>query len=352
MLHTTYPSAAEDRLRSADADFQRATARLGEIDQRFHIGDQVVRMRFAGRQLADVLTPALAHLACGGAGFDESTDLSIDVWESAVAPVTMPQADWLRAVSPLEAFGPRDFVYLQPDIGMLTLLCGNRALVCFREAAAIPTWEIAMPFRVTLNAWFQRQGGQIVHGAAVANDRHAVILAGRGGSGKSSTALSCLAAPSLRWMGDDLCLLQGDRQPTVCSLYNSLKLWRDNLPRFDDLPLPTRARSSDYWEKPTFFLYPQYQQELARRRPVKAILLPRITGGPHTRIAAATAGDAWRALVPSTATVVIGDQQRSARNMVRFVSRLPAYWLELGDDRERIVRTLERFLGDAAWRAA
>lgn len=346
------PKFTETHATAADNAFRKATAQCACVATHFRIGDDVIRVRLAGEPLAAALTPAMAHLACDETQFDSATGLSIDVWASAEVPVRLPPDEWLTAVSPLAAFQTPDFIYLQPDIGMLVLFRGRQAWVCFRDASAIPTWERTMPLRVVLNAWVQRSGQQIVHGAAIANERHAVLLAGRGGSGKSSTALSCLASPSLSWLGDDLCLLQSGAQVHVCSLYNSLKLWQENLPRFHDVELPLSADSLQLPQKPTFFLFPQYRQKLAHRRPLSAVLLPRITGGSHTRIVAATAADAWRALVPSTVNVIIGNQQAIAAGVTRLVERLPIYWLELGVERAEIAAAIEQFLRHPARQAA
>lgn len=352
MTHMAPANVNAAHTKAVSNAFDTAVAHSACVETCFRVGDEIIRARFAGEPLVAALSPAMAHLACDATEFDAANGLTIDIWASAESPLRLEPSQWLTAVSPLAAFQSPDFIYLQPDIGMLVLFRGRQAWVCFRDTNAIPTWERAMPLRVVLNAWLQRSGKQIVHGAAIADEHRAVLLAGRGGSGKSSTALSCLAAPGLSWMGDDLCLLQGGAQVTVASLYNSLKLWQENLPRFHDVELPLSAHSLQLREKPTYFLYPHYRQKLAYRRPLSAVLLPRITGGAHTSIVAATAADAWRALVPSTVTVVIGNQQAIAAGITRLVGRLPIYWLELGTERDEIVSAIKQFLHQPARQAA
>jgi hypothetical protein len=331
----------------AARQFDQTWRSTGGVARNMLVGGENFRLRIAGRGLAAALTPAVEHLAFEPSG--QACQLTIDVWESARSPIELTVEEWAHTVSVSDVLGPHDFVYCQADIGMLILFRGNHALVCYRDITEIPPWELAIPFRIVFNSWFQRTGGQVIHAAAVANDTHAVVLAGLGGAGKSSTALSCIEHPGLYYMSDDLCLLQAPSktegasstaQTFVYSLYNSIKIRRDNLARFADMQLDQLDHLPLDRAKPTFFLYPAFREKLARRRPVHALLLPRIANKPDTQIRPATVQDAWRVLVPSTFAVVMGDRESAARNMFRLVSGLPVYWLELGFDRRQIAQAI------------
>ena len=100
----------------------------------------------------------------------------------------------------------KGYGFIQPDTGLLTMSRGRRILVCFRDAAAIPTWERAMPLRVALNAWFQRHGGQVLHAAAVANNREAVLEV----LGRFSEDLAALQR-AIRWGEGDALFALFDR---------------------------------------------------------------------------------------------------------------------------------------------
>jgi hypothetical protein len=350
------------------------------------VAGQTIHLRFAGRKLADALTPAIQHLESRPS--ERASQLVIDVWESAHAPVHMQPHEWEYASSPAHTLGPWDYVYCQPTIGMLSLQFSNHALMCFRDIAEIPPWELAIPFRTVFNSWFQRLGGQIIHGAAVGDANNAVILTGIGGAGKSSTALSCLTHPNLYYLSDDLCLLQdwhcgnpddakpasgasapallgwqgnapddvsrseADPHPTVYSLYNSVKIRGGNLGVFESMDL----RGLDHLPldrgKPTFFLYPRYASKLPRQRPVRALLVPRITNQSRTRVSRATPQNAWRVLVPSTFAVVMGHRETAAKHIRRLTRGLPVFWLDLGTDRLEIADTIYEFLGNLEQQAA
>lgn len=334
---------------TASKHFERTVVKRGEVCRHYKIGGQVMRFRFAGSRLADLLTPAINHLAYHAKG--ERPNLRIDVWESPTSPVELTDEQWMQSVLPLEALGPHDFVYCQPDIGMLVLFRGNHALLCYRDISALPPWELAIPFRVIFNSWFQRTQGQVIHGAAIANDEHAVILAGVGGAGKSSTALSCLNHPSLKYMADDLCLLRREPNPMVYGLYNTIKIRKEGLHRFGDMRLPHLDHLPLDHGKPTFFLQPHFQYKLAVRRPVRAILLPKITHTERTSLVPAKSSDAWQALVPSTFAVILGDRAVTAQNINSSIKGVPVYWLELGTDRNQIADVIGMFLNNVARKA-
>ena len=79
-----------------------------------------------------------------------------------------------------------------------------------------------------------------------------MLLAGKGGSGKSTTALVCLHS-SLVYAGDDYCLLATDDGPYVFSLYSTGKLNPDDVYRFSDLAPLNKNRDHLDSKKALFF---------------------------------------------------------------------------------------------------
>ena len=61
------------------------------------------------------------------------------------------------------------------------------------------------------------KGYQLVHAAAVGSEAGAVLISGKGGLGKSTTALSCLGK-GLTYVGDSHVVVQLDPFPRVHSL--------------------------------------------------------------------------------------------------------------------------------------
>jgi hypothetical protein len=104
-----------------------------------------------------------------------------------------------------------------------------------------------------------------------------VLLAGRGGAGKSTTAIAAMLG-GLSYAADDYCVIEAEPQPVAHSLYNSGKLSWSGLHRFPQL-CGTPAHGSN-GEKALFFLCALHPERLALRLPIRAVLLPDIHDGP------------------------------------------------------------------------
>jgi len=197
-----------------------------------------------------------------------------------------------------------------------------------------PFWEVGAPLRFILHDHFSRHGLQVVHGAAVGDDGGALLVVGKGGSGKSSTALAA-AAHGLRYLGDDYCLVD-PADPTVHALYRTGKLVGsedvDRLPAYRG-----RSINADSFErggsgKGVFLVDAVYAGSFSASRPLRAIVLPRIDSGCATHARPGLRGDALAALFPSTVGQLPGAGQEDARNVERLVASLPAYDLHVGGD--------------------
>ncbi len=100
----------------------------------------------------------------------------------------------------------------------------GRALVFYDRPSAVPTWDLCAPFRIPLGFLLPRFGYHLVHGAAVHTDQGGCLLVGKGGSGKSSTALVGLSPDSrLGFLGEDYLLVE-EATATVHPFYRSLKV--------------------------------------------------------------------------------------------------------------------------------
>ena len=129
--------------------------------------------------------------------------------------------------------------HLGPNIFSIIDLKENLALYWVKDAQALPYYEIGSPLRTILHWWADQGAYQFVHGGAVGLPTGGVLLAGKGGTGKSTTALACLEA-GLLYASDDYCLIRTDTEPFVYSIYNTAKLRGDlDLERF-----PAWLRSS------------------------------------------------------------------------------------------------------------
>lgn len=99
-------------------------------------------------------------------------------------------------------------------------------------------------------------------------------------------------------------------------------------------------------EKATFFLGKDFAGQLRARARLRAIVIPRVAGGPDTTFFRASSALAWHALMDVTVRGIAGSG-REVFGLLGEVARcVPVYRLELGHDLAQIPPTLEKILND------
>ena len=345
--HAASPGAYFARARQA---FELAAANTGAaVERDFLIGGHGVRLRFAGQGWLPGFTAALEHRAAQLPG---PPDVTICLWDDATTGAQMPEPPWSRDEYTPRGDIPRfnDERYraaYQRDAGLLSLLDARAglALIWTPKAARLPRYELTFPARSVLYWWLQARGLQLVHGGAVGTDQGGVLLVGKGGSGKSTTALACLHH-GMRYAGDDYVLVTSEPRPTAHSVYSSGKLHADHIQRLPFLlPLVTNGEHLQN-EKALLLLNEHYGARLAPDLPLSAIVLPRVTGQPATTFRRISGARAMTALAPSTLLQLPGAGSQDYENMGRLARRLPAYSLELGQDLDQLANVVQRLIAD------
>jgi hypothetical protein len=209
-----------------------AFARAGLVERSFRLHDRVFVLRCAGKELADNMCCALAHLVIETT---EPPSLTIDCWNSAATGSHFPMPPW-----------PRDFFKVRGEIRGLDgpeiriasfswLQLWNiyfpktgRAYYCLDSDDPFSAQQLGSPALAIFGCWLSTLGWQLTRAAAVGTERGGVLLAGRGGAGKSTLAFSTIGN-SLRYVSDDYCVLVPGTPSQAAALYNSGKLGDDSL---------------------------------------------------------------------------------------------------------------------------
>ena len=217
----------------------------------------------------------------------------------------------------------------------------GRAYFLKRDLAPLPYWEIGSPFRYISPGWFAARGLQFVHGGAVGTSAGGVLLTAKGGSGKSTTTMLCAKAV-MQFAGDDYCLAD-PRTGYLYSLYNSSKLkGTEDLKRLPDLAGLSRNLDSFQnggFGKAIYFLSDIWSDRLSSGFPLRAIMLPSVTGSVDSSLELCSPADALMAMMPSTVAQLPAADQSDSDRIAALIERLPAYRLYLGSDiRQTILR--------------
>ncbi len=313
-----------------------------------------VRLRFAAPEMRRALWPALGHRITDEAG---SPDLEIMIWDSASTGVESPAPAWhhddYRERGLIRGFNTERFrtcFQIGPDTLSMLDVSSGLAVQWVRDAEALPYYEKGAPLRHLFNWWMSENGYMLVHAAAVSAADSAGLLVGRGGSGKSTTAIACLGT-KLRYISDDYCLVGPTSPPHVHSLYSTAKLTHDSLARFPDLEEAisnTRIIADD---KLLFFLHPRYQHLMTSGGGLKAIFVPEIN--PRTSsstIEPVSKAKALLALAPSSIFQLSGGGTSEFEILSDLVERVDCYRLQIGSEpagaAEAIYQHLSTYSGE------
>jgi hypothetical protein len=355
------PDGVEAAFASAADLAERAERVHGTaVDEVRAIGGIRLRIRIVGRPLADALLPALAHHPRHDPGTGH--DVEIRAWDASSTDGDLP---WFpltaldggtSGAARIEAGrrGPHRRLRYQPDERALSLYDphADLALWCVADPAALPYWERGAPLRALFHWIMEDHGRALVHAAAVGRPDGGLLIVGRGGSGKSTTALSCVGR-GLGYLSDDYCIVDpGPPEPRAHSLYSSAKLHHHQLAGSG---APAGLAHLAAWVDATgpgpegddkallFVAEHATDGDLVPTFPIRAVVVPTITGGTTT-FGPTTAGAALGALAPSSVLKAPGGGAGALALLAGLVRAVPCIELRLGPDLAALPAHLARLL--------
>lgn len=316
----------------------------GLIEQDLSVASTTVRLAFAGTALPALLLPALAHLAAPRAA---RPDVVFNIVSSAgdgPPPVQSP-------VPPACFTGRGDIwtmlsrrvrsAYHRGE-GCLSLLdLDAREGVCWlRSPEEIPYWLVAAPFRALFHWWMEEQGAQLLHAAAIGLGGKGLVVTGRGGAGKSTTALACLAE-GFQYVGDDYIIVTGGDRPRAHSLYCTAKIDPPDTPRFARFePKVADAPGA----KAVIELHPHWTESLATSLEICAVVTPEFAHCEGTDIVPVSRERLRSAAVFTTLSQLPHAGPALHLFVERLLDAVPGGLLRLGRDRSLVPAALASFL--------
>ena len=313
---------------------------------RIDLAGEVVELRFASAVLARLFRPAFRHLTTSAT----RPALTITLWgdpDSSV-PALPWSPDEYRACGEMPGYsdGP---CYLHLDVAMSALtvvdLPSGYAAYWNRRPTRIPSYEYAAPLRALIHRWSINRGMPLLHAGAVARDGRAALIIGDKGSGKSTTALSCVAA-GLSYLADDRCLVAAKPDPRVYSVYSCAKIFVPEIARFPVAALQAAARAptnaSDF--KALVYIDQATPQQMIRTASLCCIMAPRPTGASRSRLVRRPPAEALRLLVADMLGKSPATAARSFETIRDLVRRIPFFHLEAGTDLGEVAETVRNAL--------
>ncbi len=316
----------------------------GTIQQEYslRLGSTQLALISYSRLLEKALLPAFAHLLSKGCTQSAYTVHLISMDE---LPCALPEIDW-ELIHKNGMKGTTDGRFsFQFDIENMALsaidLIEKRAFYITRSAEDLQWWASGSPLQAIIHSIARKEGMQLTHTAAIMGSSEAVLLTGKGGSGKSTTTLACLEA-GLKGLGEDYCLVSPGHQPCVYSIYQSAKLEKQTEKRFPSL-VPLRKNGAT--EQKGLYMYNElYFAKTASKAPLKAIFSLHRSSRDTPMHTEQSKEDALRDLMMSTIHQLPFYHSDSIALLRSIVEAIPTYSLALSYDLEQNAEYIKDFL--------
>jgi len=313
----------------------------------FSIAERIVRIHLAGNGLSTIIFPAIKHLQVYQINQPE---LEIFIWDEKSTGIPMPNPPWDGS----QMNGNAKFVFPHPEMFQINIsgnrefitignLSANQIIIWIRDVTNTMNHDYAAPLLHIFKKWVINYGLGIVHAGCVGNEQSAVLIVGKGGSGKSTTSILS-ALNGLYYLSDDYTLLKFDKKPIAYCLYNTGKLHSAQLTRFPQLAKLAINPNPQLNEKPIIYMQQHFPGQIAKKRNLEAIIAPVVTGKSESRLVQLSALDTLKSLALSTLLQLGSEDKLFLKKMAGVAKNLPGYRLELGTDTSQITPLITQLL--------
>ena len=322
-------------------------------DSSYVLAGQPVRMRIVGRRLTEFMRLPFAHLRVD---YPDPTAprLTIELWDQTETNVSCRLGlirDDLDLHPNLKHSADGRYASYQLQHSLVSLdrssgfICGYAS-----NAEELSLYERGRPLHVLLSLWHKSLDMPLVHAGLVSKSGRGVLLAGPGGSGKSTSAITSACA-GFDYLSEDLVALEAlpDDGFVGHSLYSSTFIEPDHLKRFALFNGHAINGRYSYETKLLVLLSQIAPLRFARACRIHAVVLPRVLHLPASRLRPASKGEALLTLAPSS--LLVGEKSHGLQGfnkLAKLVEQVPCYWLELGGALDEIPGVLERVLLETA----
>jgi hypothetical protein len=183
-----------------------------------------------------------------------------------------------------------------------------------------------------------------VHAGAIGRDGRVLLVAGPGGSGKSTAVVAC-AAEGWDCAGDDYVLVAPARK-RVEPIYASARLRPGSVPAISEFVAKTQIGITRDFDdlRHELRLGQGFGGVDIAGGDIAAILLPRRTGAPAPVFRAANRAETFYAVAVITAAQLPGMHESLTPKLAALVRSVPAFVVDTGPDPRAIPAAFDHFL--------
>ena len=327
---------------------RQQTARNSFLETKIRIAGKVISLNFINEELQTNITRGLQHLSQNPL---LKADAFFNIWDHESTQESLISAPWRESdvgrLGLIHSFCNQQFMTCYDTYSKATTLFdkdNNIGLLWFRSDKSIPEYEYSNPLRCLFHFWSRSQNMHLLHASAIGNNNGAVVISGRGGIGKSTTALNCVHF-GLDYLGDDNCLIEAGSTSRVHCLYSSARIRHDGLSRVIDVDHSFESDHRNSKAKLLYFLRPQaIKQSTQQGVAIKAIIIPNITANSSTTIQPIKPVQAAMTLLPGTLYSLPGTDKTSSEFLKQLIQQAPIYKLNIGSDPKDVYRCISTLL--------
>ena len=308
-------------------------------EYRFAVAGLHVRLHSPEAQLARLFYRSFSHLP-----LPRGSDADIDI--EIVTGVARPQLAAQAGAGFFSNHGRHRF-HASPDGRFVchevlesgSLWCVDRKLrrvIGWIESADRVTLnERDKPFPNLLSLLFEPFGLYMFHAALMSWQGRGVLFVGASGSGKSTSALSCLQG-GFDFVAEDLAVLEDSPSGFVGhSVYNSAWIDPGHLSRFGDLGRSAHTGDGEQL-KSVLMLADLLPDRMCSSVPLTFMMLPRVRPDGHSAIRKIGKPEALKQLAPNCLMTASRIDKKGFESLVRLVKATRCYQLDLGHDLDRV----------------
>lgn len=334
--------------------FKKVTGSVSPVQKTYDIAGKTICLNFYSGKLLERMSRAFTHIEKDS---KDHPDLTICILDSSSTArrLEVPQIDDEQYTYPREinakTTNSDSFlgIYLH-DEGTLNLYDeeSDTAYFWILNADSLPYRLSASPFRLILNWFLSKESVHLMHGAVVSLNGKSILISAKGGTGKSTTALSCFFA-GMSYLGDDYVTVKSGDVITTHSIYNSTKLYPQSF--YDTFP----ALKDKIWnengtdkenEKVTVFLSELFPDKVIKTASLCAIMIPVIKNVEETSIVPAGKIQTMISMVPATLFQLSLLKSDKMAELKSIVERTPCYYVELGSNIKKVGETIKAFISN------
>lgn len=355
-MHSRYAQSAAKAAEDFATKFSESLAQFPQLVRtaEFLMAGSVVRATIVGPTLFDAFVRAFSHLQITSGS--RMAELQVRLWD--VEATGIGDAHDVVTYDPSqtgETVPSEDgrYVYFgRPQLQTVLDRTNGTITGSVGSAARLTLYDMGRPLHSELLLWHHDHNLLPVHAGFVSRGGDGVLLAGPGGSGKSTTSVMCHLA-GFSYLADDYVAVEWRDDGIVHghSIYNSTHIDPTHLQRFPNAITSTAVSGTLTREDKSLVMLSQaHAGDFSGEARIRVIGLPRVAHTPRTTVRRASKVEALLRLAPSSLFLMPyeGMGRTGFARLNELVQTIPSYWLELGEDLQEIPGVVDQLLKDAA----